>query len=69
MQSLFDAAELPLWRQKGNTANNDLSFLLFFSSEKEISREAARPAGNGSPSLGRQWLTFKLHGKQEGHGP
>lgn len=31
MQSLFDTAELPLWRQKGNTANNDL----FFSPQKK----------------------------------
>lgn len=28
MQSLFDLFVLPLWREKGNTANNDLSFPL-----------------------------------------
>lgn len=52
----------------GGRREIQLIMIFLFSSEKEISQEAARPAGNGSPSLGRQWLTFKLHGKQEGHG-
>lgn len=72
-QSLFDLVVLPLWKEKGNTANNDLSFPLrkrnlmwILCSLLPIS-EAARSAGNGSPSSGR--LNFKpTKGEKKGHG-
>lgn len=52
----------------GGRREIQLIMIFLFSSEREICQEAARPAGNRSPSPGRQWLTFKLHWKEEGHG-
>lgn len=52
----------------GGRREIQLIMTFFFSSEREICHEAARPAGNGSPSPGRQCLTFKLHGRLESCG-
>lgn len=52
----------------GGRREIQLIMTFLFSSEREICQEAARLADNGSPSPGRQWLTFKLCGKLESHG-